>query len=48
MDLCDRVMVLCNGKVTGIVDPTQVTKEEIGLMMTGSALEKEEPSDKNQ
>ena len=35
MDLCDRVMVFCVGKITGIVDPDEVTKEEIGLMMTG-------------
>jgi ABC-type uncharacterized transport system ATPase subunit len=35
MDLCDRVMVFCAGKVSGIVDPDEVTKEEIGLMMTG-------------
>lgn len=34
MDLCDRVMVFCAGKVSGIVDPDMVTKEEIGLMMT--------------
>lgn len=36
MELCDRVMVLCNGQITGIVDPAQVKKEEIGLLMTGT------------
>ena len=36
MDLCDRVLVLCDGRITGIVDPTKVTKEDIGLLMTGS------------
>lgn len=41
MELCDRVMVLCNGKITGIVDTNQVTKEEIGLLMTGGSLEEE-------
>ncbi len=41
IDLCDRIMVLCNGKVTGIVDPSQVTKEEIGLLMAGGNLEEE-------
>lgn len=41
MDLCDRIVVLCGGKLTGIVDPTQVTKEEIGLLMAGGTLEKE-------
>ena len=32
--LCDRIMVLCGGKVTGIVDARTATKEQIGLMMT--------------
>ena len=35
MDLCDKVVVLCHGEVTGIVEPAKVTKEEIGLLMTG-------------
>ena len=35
MDLCDRIMVLCHGEVTGIVDPSKVSKEDIGLLMTG-------------
>ena len=34
MALCDRLLVLSNGHITGIVDPTKVSKEEIGLMMT--------------
>ena len=34
MALCDRILVLSAGKVAGIVDPTKVTKEEIGLLMT--------------
>lgn len=33
MELSDRIMVLCGGKVSGIVDPQKVTKEDIGLMM---------------
>ena len=33
MELSDRIMVLCGGKVSGIVDPREVTKEDIGLMM---------------
>lgn len=41
MELCDRVMVLCNGKITGIVNTSEVTKEEVGLLMTGGSLEKE-------
>ena len=39
MDLCDRILVLCHGEVTGIVDPSRVTKEEIGLLMTGRRKE---------
>ncbi len=37
--LCDRIMVLCGGEVTGVVDARTVTKEQIGLMMTGKKLE---------
>ena len=32
--LCDRIAVLCGGKLNGIVDARAVTKEEVGLMMT--------------
>ncbi len=32
--LCDRILVLCGGKVSGVVDARKVTKEEIGLLMT--------------
>ena len=39
LQLCDRLMVLCHGKVTGIVDASKVTKEQIGLMMTGETAE---------
>lgn len=42
MDLCDRIIVLCNGNITGIVNPTLVTKEDIGLMMTGTEIDKED------
>ena len=34
MALCDRILVLSAGKVAGIVDPTKVTKEDVGLLMT--------------
>jgi simple sugar transport system ATP-binding protein len=39
MQLCDRIVVLCDGEVTGTVEKEQVEKEKIGLMMSG-ALEK--------
>lgn len=41
IDLCDRILVLFNGQVTGIVDPNKVSKEEIGMLMTGGSLEQE-------
>ena len=34
IELCDRILVLCAGKVSGIVDGRNITKEEIGLLMT--------------
>lgn len=33
--LCDRIMVLCDGEVTGIVKASEITKEDLGLMMAG-------------
>ena len=33
MEISDRLMVLCGGRVSGIVDPREVTKEDVGLMM---------------
>jgi ABC-type uncharacterized transport systems, ATPase components len=33
MEVSDRLMVLCGGKVSGIVEPKNVTKEDVGLMM---------------
>ena len=32
--LCDRILVINGGTVTGIVDARTATKEEIGLLMT--------------
>ena len=34
LELCDRILVLCGGKVSGIVDARTATKDEIGLLMT--------------
>ncbi len=36
--ISDRVMVLHDGKNMGIVDPRQVSKDEIGLMMMGKEI----------
>ncbi len=40
MELCDRLLVMCGGQVSGIVDPRKVTKEEVGQLMTGSVPER--------
>ena len=45
MALCDKIMVLCHGKVMGVVHAHKTTKEELGLMMTG-ALNLAENEDK--
>lgn len=37
LELCDRIMVICDGKVTGIVDADKTTKEELGLLMVGGS-----------
>ena len=34
--LCDKILVLCHGKVMGVVHAHKTSKEELGLMMTGS------------
>ena len=39
IELCDRIMVICAGQVTGIVDGKTAKKEEIGLLMTSLADE---------
>lgn len=40
MDLCDRIIVINSGKITGIVDGRTVKKDEIGMLMVKStALE---------
>ena len=44
LELCDRVMVLCGGKINGILDARTATKEEVGLRMT--RLQKEDQDEK--
>lgn len=40
IDLCDRIMVICGGKITGVVDGRGADKSEIGLMMMGKVSDK--------
>lgn len=34
LELCDRIVVLCGGQVSGVVDARTTTKEQVGLLMT--------------
>ena len=34
LELCDKILVLCDGRVSGIVDARKTTKEEVGMLMT--------------
>ncbi len=36
LELCDRILVIGSGRITGIVDARSATKEEIGILMTKS------------
>lgn len=40
LSLCDRILVISGGRVTGIVDARTTTKEEIGLLMTKAKEDK--------
>ena len=42
LELCDRILVIGSGRITGCVDARTATKEEIGLLMTRGHEEKEE------
>ncbi len=39
LEISDRLMVMCSGEITGIVDPRTTSKEKIGMMMSGKHLE---------
>lgn len=39
VELCDRIMVINSGKITGMLDGRTATKEEIGLLMTKTERE---------
>ena len=34
LELCDRILIINSGKITGLVDARTSTKEELGLLMT--------------
>ena len=39
LELCDRIVVLCGGRVNGILDGRKTTKEEVGNRMTNLVKE---------
>ena len=39
IELCDRILVIGSGSITGIVGARNTTKEEIGLLMTKTKKE---------
>ncbi len=41
IELCDRIMVIGSGRITGVVDGRTTTKEELGILMTKSVDESE-------
>ncbi|MBR5990587.1 MAG: ABC transporter ATP-binding protein [Bacilli bacterium] len=45
--LCDRILVMCEGRVSGIVDARTTTKEEVGLLMTKKNEGEEETGGEN-
>ena len=42
IDLCDRILVISGGRVTGIVDGRTAKKEDIGLLMTKASTNRKE------
>ena len=48
IELCDRIVVIGSGKIAGIVDGRNTTKEEIGLLMTKSSNAESEGGEKNE
>lgn len=39
LELCDKILVLCHGRVTGLVNAKEVDKEHLGLLMTDALSE---------
>jgi simple sugar transport system ATP-binding protein len=41
LDLCDRILVIGSGRITGILDARNATKNEVGYLMTKTHREEE-------
>ncbi len=42
LELCDRIIVIASGRITGVLDARKATKEEVGLLMTQNTMEASE------
>ena len=45
IELCDRILVINGGQVTGVVDARSTTREEIGLLMTKTSVDDTAPAE---
>ena len=48
LQLCDRILVLCGGKITGILDGKTAQKDEVGLLMTKHIEDEQESTKENE
>ena len=39
LEICDRIAVVYEGRMTGIVDTASTTKEQVGVLMAGGTME---------
>lgn len=46
IELCDRILVINSGHISGTVDARNTTKEEVGMLMTKAKLNKDTASEK--
>ncbi len=46
VELCDRILVICAGRVTAVLDGRSTTKEEIGLYMTKTSRDDKQSEEK--
>lgn len=44
IELCDRILVICAGQVTGIVEGRRAIKEQLGLLMTKTEVDENQIS----
>ena len=45
LELCDRILVINSGRITGVVDARTTTKEDVGLLMTQSEAATSDPAE---